>query len=297
MRRILVTGAGGFLARPLIARLEGRGRLFMTSRSASPGVRAFDLSDPAAARAAVRAARPDEVYHLAGTTRAGDWDGMWRTHVSSTVHLLEALAARRAPVRVVIAGSSAEYGAAGGNRRPGENAPLEPVTLYGSCKLAQTLAALSFARGPVQIVAARVFNVLGPGTPENLAPGAFARQVARIADGLQAPEVAVGDLSPRRDYVDVRDVASALEFLMRRGRSGECYNVGSGRSTPMSAVLKGLLDAAGARVKTRVDPARCRPSEVKDLAADLRKIRALGWAPKIPLARSLADTLADWRVR
>jgi len=291
MRRILITGAGGFLAGPLIARLEGRARLFKVGRSD------FDLSEPAGARAAVRLSRPDEVYHLAGTTRAGDWDTMWRTHVSSTVHLLEALTARQAPVRVVVAGSSAEYGAAGGSRRPDERAPQEPVTTYGSCKLAQTLSALSFSRGAVEVVAARIFNVLGPGTPENLAPGAFARQVARIVDGLQSPEVLTGDLTPRRDYVDARDVASALELLMRRGRPGECYNVGAGRSTPMSAVLRGLAAAGGVRVRERIDPVLVRRSEVRDLAANPAKIRALGWAPKIPLARSLADTLAWWRGR
>jgi GDP-4-dehydro-6-deoxy-D-mannose reductase len=297
MRRILVTGASGFLAGPLIARLERRARLFKIGRSAAPGVRRYDLTDPEAARDAVRDARPDEVYHLAGTTRARDWDGMWRAHVSSTVHLLEALAARGEPVRVVIAASSAEYGAAGGNRRPDENAPLEPVTAYGSCKLAQTLAALSFSRGPVEVVAARIFNVLGPGAPENLAPGAFARQIARVADGLQPPEVVVGDLTPRRDYADVRDVATALELLMRRGHAGQCYNVGSGRATPMSAVLRGLAKAAGVQVVERVDPARRRPSEVIELAANARKLRALGWRPRITLAQSLSDTLDSWRTR
>jgi len=297
MRRILVTGARGFLAGPLIERLEGRAEIVRIGRTAAPGVRVFDLTDPAAARAAVRAARADEVYHLAGTTRARDWDGLWLAHVAATVNLLEALAARGAPARVVIAGSSAEYGAAGGNRRPDERAPLEPVTPYGASKHAQALAALSFARGPVEIVVARIFNVLGPGTPDNLAPGAFARQVARIAAGLQPPEVVVGDLRPRRDYVDARDVAAALEVLMRRGRSGECYNVGVGRSTPMSAILRGLAAAGGVRVTERVDPARRRRSEVRELTADIRRIRALGWSPRIPLTRSLADTLAWWRAR
>lgn len=297
MRRILVTGARGFLAGPLIARLERRGRVFKIGRTAAPGVSAVDLTDPAQARAAVSAARPHEVYHLAGATKSPDWDAMWRAHVSTTVNLLEALASRGAPVRVVVSGSSAEYGAAGGARRPREDSELSPVTPYGSCKLAQTMAALSFARGPVQVVAARIFNVLGPGTPDNLAPGAFARQVARVAAGLQPPQVLVGDLSPRRDYVDVRDVAAALELLMRRGRSGECYNVGSGRSVPMSAILRGLADAAGVKIRPKRDRARVRRSEVRDLAADARKIRTLGWSPKIPFARSLADTLGSWGAR
>lgn len=291
MKRILVTGAGGFLAGPLLERLKGRARVFASSRAAC------DLTDARSAAALVSRTRPDLVYHLAGVTRAPDWSGLWRPHVTATVNLLEALAASGRMVRVVIAASSAEYGAAGGARRVREDGPLEPVTVYGSCKLAQTMAALSYNHGPLEVVAARIFNVLGPGTPENLAPGAFARQIARVAAGLQPPEISVGDLSPRRDYVDARDVAAALETIARRGRAGERYNVGSGRSVPMSAVLRGLARAAGLRVTERVDPARCRPSEVKDLAADTSRVRGLGWKPRITLERSLADTLAWWRER
>jgi GDP-4-dehydro-6-deoxy-D-mannose reductase len=284
MRRILVTGASGFLAGHLIARLEGRRPVIKIGRER-------DLADPGQARAAVRAARPDEVYHLAGTTRAKDWDGMWRAHVTATVNILQALADAGRPVRVIIAASSAEYGAAGGVRRAKEDAPLEPVNLYGACKVAQTMAALSFNRGALEIVVARIFNVLGPGTPENLAPGAFATQIDRVAAGLQSREILVGELSPRRDYIDARDVATALEILMRRGVPGEIYNVGSGRSSTMRAVLQGLAGAAGVRIVEKVDPSRCRPSEVRDIAADTRKLAALGWKPRIPLARSLADML------
>ncbi len=297
MRRVLITGGRGFLAGPLIARLKDRAEVFAVGLSKSPGVAAFDLTDPSAARAAVRMIRPDEVYHLAGTTRQGTWDAVWRAHVSTTVNLLEALVARATPVRVVISGSSAEYGAAGGGRSPTESADPQPTTLYGAAKLAQTLAALSYARAGLEVVVARIFNVLGPGTPDNLAPGAFARQIARIAGGLQPPEAAVGDLSARRDYVDVRDTAAALEVLMRRGVSGQCYNVGSGRSTPMSDILHGLAATAQVALRTRVDPARLRRSEVRDLAANTGKIRALGWSPKISLEQSLADTLTWWSSR
>lgn len=295
--RILVTGASGFLAGPLLELLRGRARVFRLARTQAPGRFACDLTDPSAARDAVRRARPDLVYHLAGVTRAPDWNGLWLPHVTATVNLLEALAAAGRPARVVIAASSAEYGGAGGARRAREDSPLHPVTLYGACKLSQTMAALSFNGGRLEVVAARIFNVLGPGTPENLAPGAFARQIALVAAGLQPPEISVGDLRPRRDYVDVRDVAEALVTIARRGRAGECYNVGSGRSVPMSAVLRGLADTAGVRVTERVDPARQRRSEVRDLAADMRRIGRLGWKPRIPFAQSLADTLASWRAR
>lgn len=284
--RILVTGAGGFLAGPLLERLKGRARVFAPSRADC------DLTDARAARALISRTRPDLVYHLAGAAAAPDWDGLWRAHVTATVNLLEALAESGRPARVVVAASSAEYGTAGGARRVREDCPLEPVTLYGSCKLAQTMAALSYSRGPLEVLAARVFNAIGPGTPERLAPGSFARQLAR-----GERELVTGDLSACRDFVDARDVAAAFETIARRGIPGECYNVGSGRSVPMTAIARGLADAAGTGARLRVDPRRGRPSPVKDLVADTRKTAALGWRAGIPLSRSLADTLAWWRAR
>jgi nucleoside-diphosphate-sugar epimerase len=65
----------------------------------------------------------------------------------------------------------------------------------------------------------------------------------------------------------------------------------------MSFILRGLAAAAGVTARPVVAPARVRRSEVRDLAADTRKIRALGWSPRIPLSRSLEDTVADWRAR
>ena len=291
MARVLLTGAGGFLAGPLAERLAAR-RPFLARH------RDCDLSDPAATRTLARAVKPSLVYHLAGRTKPGTWDEYWRSHVTATVNLLEALSSEGRPVKVVLVGSAAEYGAAGGKRIVREDAALEPLSVYGASKLSQTSAALSFNRGPVSIVVARLFNVLGPGTPDNLAPGAFARQVAAIEAGRQAPELLVGDLSPKRDYLDVRDAAGALLALGARGRGGECYNVGVGRSTSMRAVLDAILASSTSDVSVKTDPTRLRKAEVQDLAADTLKIaRETGWRPRVTLARSLADTLDWWRGR
>lgn len=296
--RVLITGARGFLGTPLEELWRGRGRLFLARRTPGPGIIAGDLCDPAHARAVVREARPDLVFHLAGTTKPEGLDALWREHVTMTDVLLSALASEGRPVRVVCAGSAAEYGAAGGRRRPSEDAPAEPLSDYGTSKLAQGLCALSFSRGSLEVIVGRVFNVLGHGTPENLAPGAFARQIALIEAGRQEPELRVGDLSPKRDYLDRRDVASALSALARRGEPGRAYNVGEGRSVPMRAILDGLLAASTGRARVVVDPSRLRPVQVRDMAADVTRLRRdTGWRPSVPLSRSLAETLAWWRGR
>ncbi|MBI5240610.1 MAG: NAD-dependent epimerase/dehydratase family protein [Elusimicrobia bacterium] len=292
--KILVTGGRGFLASHLAAELRRRhprARLVRLDRAPAPGIVLCDLSDPEAARRALQRIRPDCVFHLAGTTRPEPWDALWAVHVGATVNLLSAvqgLPARARP-KVVVAGSSGEYG------RPrgipvSEGAPCAPLTLYGASKHSQTLAALSFRHAGVPVVVARPFNVIGPGMPENLALGAFARQLARVARGEQPPCLQVGDLSPRRDFIDVRDVARALADLGRSGVPGEVYNVSSGRAVSISALLRGLLEVSGLRVSLRRDPSRVRRGEVADISGDHRKLTALtGWRPEIPLARTLRD--------
>ena len=290
----LVTGGRGFLASHLAAELRRRhpsGRLALLDLVPGPGTVVCDLRSPEAARRAVLRLKPSCIYHLAGTTRPLGWEGLWDAHVATTVNLLTAvrsLPSARRP-RVVVCGSSAEYGRPHG-RPVREGDPCEPVTPYGASKHSQSLAALSFRHEGVPVVIARPFNVIGPGMPESLALGTFARQLARIARGEQPPFLKVGDLSPRRDFVDVRDVARALADLGRLGVSGEAYNISSGRAVAMAALLRELLEVTGLRVRVRTDPSRVRRQEVRSITGDHRKISALsGWKPAIPLTRTLRD--------
>ena len=106
----------------------------------------------------------------------------------------------------------------------------------------------------------------------------------------------VGNLSARRDFTDVRDVVEAYRLLAEKGRPGETYNVGSGRAVGIRQLLDGLLALARIQIQVEVDPARFRPVDVPVLEADVRKLQAdTGWAPSIPLERTLADTLDYWR--
>ncbi|MBI3298590.1 MAG: NAD(P)-dependent oxidoreductase [Elusimicrobia bacterium] len=285
-RRVLVTGANGFLASallPLLKKRLPRAKVVAASRKTS------DLADCGAARRLIARARPDLVMHLAGARPPADLDALWRDNVTATIRLCAAL--RGTGARLVVAGSSGEYGPA--PKRPvSEDFPANPLTLYGRVKHAQTLAALSFVHEGLDVRVARLFNVLGPGTPESLAPGAFAAQAARL-ERAGGGTLKVGDLRPTRDYIDVRDAAAGLLAVALAPALSGCTNVCSGRGVAMSQVLEGILDAARAPLKAVRDPARLRAVEVRGITGShARLTRAAGWRPRVALERSLKDTLA-----
>lgn len=295
-----MTGYPGFLSRPLVEQLRahGRPRPFLAGLTAAPGSMVCDLRDPAAARRLVDRCRPDLVFHLAGTTLAQGFEALWTSHVAATLNLLEALRAASRPRRpcVVLAGSSAEYGELG-RRSASEDMPPAPRDPYGASKLAQSLAALSFRHLGLRIAAARIFNVLGPGMPDNLVLGSFARQIAEAEAGLRPAVLQVGQLRRWRDFVDVRDVARALLRLGLADGVEGTYNVCTGRPACVLDLLRSLLRLSPLRFRVEVRRSRLRPGDVAYMRGNSRRIRdACGWKPRIPLATSLRDTL-EWHRR
>jgi GDP-4-dehydro-6-deoxy-D-mannose reductase len=153
----------------------------------------------------------------------------------------------------------------------------------------------------LRVVRLRPFNHTGPGQSADLVIAAFARQIARIAAGLQPPVLQVGNLDPSRDFLDVRDVCAAYVACIERWEAlpaGTILNLGSGEPRRVGDVLAELLALAGVAAEVRTEPARTRGQEVARVVADAGRARALlGWAPRIPWSQTLRDVLEDWRGR
>lgn len=293
----LVTGGSGFLGRPLLDRLHAErpeDRIVAAGRTISEdwpstGYRGADLDDPAGLARVVAEVRPDRVVHLAGRTPPAPPDVLYRANVLGTIHLLDALRAWGKPTRVVLVGSAAELGPVPAEDLPvAEGYPCHPAGPYGLSKLLATTAGLA-AGPPLEVVVARVFNPIGPGMPASQAFGRFAVELAK---GVGPTRMQVGDLEARRDFVDARDVASALVALADRGKPGHLYHVGTGRSRRVGDGLDALIAMSGREVA--VESGAGLPSGPGDSRADVAKIAAdVGWGPTVPWEQSLRDLWDD----
>lgn len=245
------------------------------------------MRDGAACVAALRAVRPEVVFHLAALTNPGEAEARpelaWSVNVGGTRSLLQAVAAEAPGARVVVVSSCHAYGPP--TCLPvREDHPLRPVGVYARSKAEAEREACALAeRLGLDVVRARPFNLVGPGQRPPYAAAAWA-SCALAGQG----SVPTGDLTLVRDLLDVRDAASGLQVLAARGSAGEAYNLCSGVGVPLSTLF--ALAAPGAVAE--VDPARLRPDDVPTLVGDPGRALALGWQPTIPLARSVEDLRA-----
>ena len=292
--RALVTGAHGFVGPYLTAHLEANGDEVI-------GVdQDMDIVDAEVVRARLAKEMPDVVYHLAAASHVGDsWNApteVLRINTEGTLNVL--LAAHEAGAeRVVIIGSAEQYGHVQPERMPiTEDTPLQPVSPYGASKAAGEMLGSYMVRGrDFPVVLVRAFNHLGPGQSDRLVASTLAKQVAEN-ERTGAEEIHAGDLSPKRDFSDVRDVVRAYRLLAERGIPGEAYNVCSGTAIAIRELADTLIALSGKPMKVVLDPERLRPVDVPVLLGDNSKIkRDTGWVPEIPLEQTLAEILDWWR--
>jgi GDP-4-dehydro-6-deoxy-D-mannose reductase len=292
--RVLVTGGSGFAGGHLIAACTAAGDEVHTAERRT-GV---DLLDAAATRAAVAAARPEVVYHLAARAHVREsWHdpaGTLHDNVAMTLNLLEAVRAGAPDATVVAVSSSEAYGPPA-ELPVTEAALLRPQNPYAVSKASSDLLAGFYADAHgLRVIRARAFNHAGPGQEPRYAIASFARQAAEAQEGGTV-RIVTGNPDTRRDYTDVRDVVRAYRLLAERAEPG-AYNVCSGVARSARELIEGLAAAAGAELEHVVDPGLMRPHEVMELRGSADKLRAAtGWEPEIPLERTLADTVAWWR--
>lgn len=307
VRRVLITGATGFVGGYLVAHLaeahpdwQVTGTTRHAAQADSRLIRC-DLRDAAAVAALIAQGKPEMVVHLAGQSNVPaslkDPETTLANNILGTLHLLDACRVHTPNARLLIVSSSEVYGPTPPEAQPlREDRPLYPANPYAVSKAAQEMLALQYAHSDgLDVVVARPFNHIGPGQTDHFVVSAFARQIVAVERG-ERRVIAVGNLDAARDFTDVRDVARAYGLLLERGERSGAYNIGRGTAVPIGDVLDTLCRLAHVAITVERDPARLRPSDAPVMMADTTRLRhATGWQPEISLTQSLDETLAWWR--
>lgn len=292
-RRILLTGASGFLGRHAISALLDRGfEVHAATRRAPciPGIipHTLDLFDQVATVALMQHLRPSHLLHLAWDVTPGRY---WQAPenldwVAASLHLYRAFAAAGGR-RATIAGTCAEYDWTGDQLD--EGAPLRPSTLYGIAKhaLHQLLTAAALNDG-IDLAWARVFFLYGPHeAPARLVPSV-------VIPLLQGKLALMGDGLAQRDFMHVQDVATALVTVLDSQHRG-AVNIATGQCTPIRDVVMAVAAQIGQQDLVRLGARPTSPEEPLLLAASGHVLAQLGFRPRFSLQTGLADAIDWWR--
>ena len=314
--RLLITGITGFVGSHMAEYALAHGASVFGSsrwRSRTENIEHLrsqikliecDLRDLAAVRGLLEVAEPTHVIHLAAQSFVGaSWQMPAETlsnNIISQTNLLEGI--RRFPIapRVLVVGSSEEYGLVHQDELPiRESNPLRPLSPYAVSKVAQDLLGYQYWMSwKVDSVRTRGFNHEGPRRGPVFVASDFAKQIADIEKGRKPPVLSVGNLEAKRDFTDVRDMVRAYVLALEKCEPGEVYNICRGRCWTIREVLDMLLARTKTKIEVREDPARLRPSDVQVLLGDnSRFVAATGWQPVIPFEQTLEDMLDYWRSR
>lgn len=308
--KVFITGATGFVGRHLSRLLRDRGiDISGTCFPDEPGpedtgICRVDLRSAEHLSEALGRARPDWVFHLAAQSNVRrSWENRQETletNVMGTSNLYEAVRRSAPSARLLFISSSDVYGVISpGEKNFREDDPVQAVNPYAYSKIAGELLSRFYVQvEKLDIVTARSFPHTGPGQASDFVFSDWARQVARLEKGLAEPVITTGNLAVRRDYSDVRDVVRAYVLLMEKGRTGEVYNICSGRTVSLKEALEILLSLSKPRVEIRQDPSKLRKTDIPFLGGDCSKLRGeTGWTVGIPLEQTLRDLLEYWRAQ
>jgi GDP-4-dehydro-6-deoxy-D-mannose reductase len=309
-KKALVTGAEGFIGSHMVMFLQAKGWNVIggylphgaNSLPELPNVRFVqcDLRNGQRVAQILNKYEPTHVFHFGAqslpTVSWADPVGTFEANIMGSLHLFEGVRHMSRPPVVVSACSSAEYGHVPASAIPvTEEQPLQPLHPYGISKVCLDLLAREyFLDYKIPAVNIRLFNTTGPGKTDD-APSDFVRQLARIKKRLQPPVIEVGNLGPRRAFLDVTDAVRGFYLAALKGRRGEAYNLCATKTYTIGELLKIAIRLSGVAVEVKGAPRLMRPSDEKIIFGCTEKIRKdTDWKPLVSLEQTLKSMLEYW---
>ena len=306
---VLIIGAAGFVGTHLMQYFSHQNIEFFATKLPNESIKCnckdvFDLNilDTNAITDLLYKVKPKAIINLAAQSSVGlSWTNIKLTidiNVTGTMNLLDAVKTCCKETKVLIIGSSEEYGKAPNHQSViSEDFQLNPSNPYAVSKSAQTVAAKMFySVFGLNVTVMRPFNHIGVGQLTGFVVPDFCYQIAKIEQGICPPIIKVGNLSAKRDFSDVKDIVRGYLLALKYTQPGEVYNIGSGKSISIQQILDILLGLSKVSISIVEDKDRLRPSDTPVIEADISKFhQATGYLPQIPIELTLEDTLNYFR--
>jgi GDP-4-dehydro-6-deoxy-D-mannose reductase len=305
--KALITGIRGFVGKHLADLLESEGfEVIGIDRAPyEEGERNYhqiDVVDADNMEIMIGKFKPDQIYHLAAPAFIPDsYNNPLQTVdaiLRGTMNILECIRKVSPDTKLLYVGSSDEYGNWLGEPFK-EETPLDPRTPYAAAKAAASMISRQYALFyGIKVVRTRSFNHIGPGQSPRFVCSGMAKQIAALEQS-GGSNLIMGNLDSRRDFIDVRDAVRAYYMIMAtEGNSGEVYNVCSGKTLTIAALLEQFLERTDLRARpgfavVSEDQNRLHDNAV--VCGDNSKLRGIGWSARQDFKQTVEDTLNYWR--
>ena len=312
--RILITGANGFVGRYLVNALNALPdppEVIATTHGENVGstlnvarLKSLDVTDAEQTLALIRAERPTHLMHLAGIASVSnankDLRKTWDVNAQGTLNVALSIRQVAPECRLIFCSSAQVYGRSFQSGKPlAEDAPIDPLNIYASSKAAADILVGQLAGEGLRAIRLRPFNHIGAGQSSEFVVPAFASQIAAIEGGAQDPVIKVGNLSMRRDFLDVRDVVDAyVQSILRFDDlpNGAVFNIASSKAIAMETVLKILLSMSSKAIAIVPDQERMRSNDTGVMIGNAEAARrALQWQPRRRIEDCLQSVLDYFR--
>ena len=294
---VLIIGGSGFIGKHLINNFckQKDHKVYNADLQTSKNFNVIgnyigDIKDLKFIKKCIDETQPDLVYYLVSFFSFNNIEISTHSIKNSLICLENIFKHLVTKQRFVFIGSSAQYGKVPSNFQPViENCGFFPVSSYGVFKIFEEYEIRRLAnKYNIDVVGARVFNVTGPGEPNRMVGGSIISQLKKNNT------IKMGNLMPRRDFLDVRDVANALVFIGIKGKSNETYNVCSGKSISIKNYLELVIKELRIKPIITIDPNRVDPNDIKDLVGDNTKMtKELNWHIEYDISKSIKDLVKD----
>ena len=287
MKKILITGHSGFIGQYLVKSLKEKYEVIGISRkifdadiiNIQKDIRKINIKDiPEDVNCIIHLAGLTDVYYCQENSSK-----CFDVNVGGTQNMLEIAKQRKS--KFIFISSSHIYG--NPKKLPIlETQKAKPISNYAYSKLNSEILCESYSKNyNLDVSIARIFSVYGPASPPH-------HVITKIIKNLINKEkIKLGNLFPKRDFIYIQDVVSAIEILVKKTNGFNIYNIGTGNSSSISDLIEMLSKITNKNAEIETDISKIRKNEVKEIRSDISKMIKLGWEPKYDLNKGLKLTV------